>query len=56
MTKKLQSKGFDPSISSVEGQCANHYTMKQSVLVITLKWTIVYVTFAEISDLIDNTT
>ena len=39
MTKKLQSKEFVPMISSVEGQCANHFTMKSGVIAIIFKWT-----------------
>ena len=32
MRKKLQSKGLDTRIFSVEGQGANHYPMEQSSL------------------------
>ena len=35
--KKLQSQGFDPRISSVEGQCANHYTTEPTVIAIIFK-------------------
>ena len=42
MTKKLQSIGFDPRISSVEGQCANHYTMEPSSIAVIFKMSPVY--------------
>ena len=42
--KKLQSKGSDPKISSVEIQYANHDrpTMHPTVIVIIFKWTLLY--------------
>ena len=39
---KLQSKGFDPRISSDKGQYADYYTMAPSDTEITFKWTLVY--------------
>ena len=45
MTKILQSKGFDPRISSAEGQCAGHYAMKPCVIVVICKCILVYASF-----------
>ena len=42
MTTNLQSKEYDPRISSVEGQCANHYAVEPSVMAIVFKWTLVF--------------
>ena len=39
---KIVVKGFNARISSVEGQCANHYTIKSSVIAINFKWIIVF--------------
>ena len=39
---KIVVKGFNARISSVEGQCANHYTMKSSVIAIIFKWIVVF--------------
>ena len=46
VTKKLQSKGLDPKISSVEFQCANHYTTQPGV--------IEFILFTELSGFIDS--
>ena len=40
--KKLQSKIFNPRISSVEDHCAKRYTTEPSVIAIIFKWTLVY--------------
>ena len=37
MTKVFQSKEFDPGMSSVEGQCANYFTLKSSVIEVIFK-------------------
>ena len=39
---KLQSKGFNLKICSLEGQCANHYAIKSSAIAIIFKLTLVY--------------
>ena len=39
MSKKIASKGFSLMISSVKGQCANHYTMEFSVIANIFEWT-----------------
>ena len=43
MTRKLQPKGFDPRVSSVEGQRVNHYAMEPSVIASILNLTLVCV-------------
>ena len=61
--KQLQSKGFDPRISLVEGQCSNHYTIKASVITTIFKWTLngqffaslLFVEFTEFSEYIEST-
>ena len=46
--KICRQKGFKPRISSVNGQCANHYTIESSVIVIIFKLDrIVFVQFAD---------
>ena len=51
--KNLQSKGFDSRISSIEGQCVNHYVVEPSVIAIIFKWILVYA-FVEFAEFIDS--
>ena len=46
----MQSKGFNSKISSVEVQCANHYTMEPSVTAKIFKCIITFVEFTELID------
>ena len=41
--KKLQSNGFDPRVSSVEGWRVKPLSRESSVIPIIFKWTLVYV-------------
>ena len=50
LMKKLQSKGFDPRISSDKGQCANHYTVEPSVIAI-MDPSLCIIAFAELAEL-----
>ena len=57
--KKWQSGELDSRISSVEGQCGNHYAMEPSVIASIFKWhldlfIITFVEFTELGEFIDN--